>query len=54
MVAIVRKMKINGIEITAKHFVYDGCHKIYLINSEADREKYIEETWHPIKLLCKQ
>ena len=31
-------LKVNGIEITAKHFAFDGCHKIYLINSEADRE----------------
>lgn len=26
-------MKINGIEITAKKFAFDGCHKIYLIES---------------------
>ena len=26
-------MKINNIEISAKHFAYDGCHKIYLIET---------------------
>jgi hypothetical protein len=30
--------KVNGVEITAKQFAYDGCHKIYLINYEEDRE----------------
>lgn len=30
---------INGIEIKAKKFAYDGCHKIYLIdNMEAEKE----------------
>ena len=27
-------MKINGIEVTAKRFAYDGCHKIYLLENE--------------------
>lgn len=27
-------MKINNIKITAKSFAYDGCHKIYLLESE--------------------
>lgn len=31
-------LKVNGVEITAKQFAYEGCHKIYLINSEEDRE----------------
>ena len=30
-------MKINGKTITAKHFAYDGCHKIYLIDSDDDK-----------------
>lgn len=30
---------INGIEIKAEKFAYDGCHKIYLIdNAEAEKE----------------
>lgn len=33
--------KVNGIEITATEFGYDGCHKIYLIESEQDKEKLI-------------
>jgi hypothetical protein len=32
-------MTINGIEITATSFAYDGCHKIYLIESDADLQK---------------
>ena len=32
-------MKINGIEITAKEFAYDGCHKIYLIESQEQRDE---------------
>lgn len=31
--------KINGIEINAVVFAYDGCHKIYLLN---DNESIIE------------
>jgi hypothetical protein len=30
-------MKINGETTTAKEFAFDGCHKIYLIESEDDR-----------------
>ena len=29
-------MKINQQEITAQHFAYDGCHKIYLIENRND------------------
>lgn len=32
-------MKINNIEISAKHFAYDGCHKIYLIETEEQRRE---------------
>lgn len=32
-------MKINGIEIVATKFAYDGCHKIYLIETpQAEKE----------------
>lgn len=27
-------MKINGCEITAKQFAYEGCHKIYLLDDD--------------------
>ncbi|MBE6139316.1 MAG: hypothetical protein E7174_02265 [Firmicutes bacterium] len=31
-------MKINGIEINAKKFAYDRCHKIYLLEDLKDEE----------------
>ena len=31
-------MKINQNEITADHFAYEGCHKIYLIENQNDFE----------------
>lgn len=31
-------MKINGKEITAKAFAFDGCHKIYLVETVEDDE----------------
>lgn len=34
-------MRVNGHEITAEEFAFDECHKIYLINSTADREKLL-------------
>lgn len=30
-------MKINGNPIIASEFAYDGCHKIYLLESEEDK-----------------
>lgn len=32
-------MKINGFDITAKCFAYDGCHKIYLIEDDEDYQE---------------
>lgn len=32
-------MKINGQKITAEQFAYDGCHKIYLINTAKDKKE---------------
>ena len=32
-------MKINGIETKAKEFAYDGCHKIYLLEDEQDKQE---------------
>ena len=31
-------LKINGKPVTATEFAYDGCHKMYLINSPEDRQ----------------
>ena len=35
-------MKINSIEITQKIFAYDGCHKIYLLNSDDDKKEALD------------
>lgn len=42
------KLIINGEEVIGNTFVYDGCHKLYVIETEADRQQateigYIEE-----------
>lgn len=44
----VMARKVNGVEITAKEFVWDGCHKIYLINSDDDRKKAEEMGYSPL------
>ena len=46
-------MKVNGIEIKAKEFAYDRCHKIYLLENEVDKKEAIEIGYDilPIKLL---
>lgn len=46
-------MKINGKEIKAKQFAYDGCHKIYLIEDTDDLKeaKDIGYDIYNIKLL---
>ena len=35
-------VNINGTEIYADEFAYDGCHKIYLLESEEERQEAIE------------
>lgn len=35
-------LKINGKEVAATEFAYDGCHKIYLINGPEDRERMLD------------
>ena len=35
-------MKINGKEIKYKEFAYDGCHKIYLIDTPEEKAEAIE------------
>lgn len=32
-------MTINGQQTKATHFAYDDCHKIYILESENDREE---------------
>lgn len=48
-------MTINKKETTAKEFVYDGCHKIYLIEDEEDKRDALDCGYEirPIKELEK-
>ena len=41
-------MKINNQTTDSKLFAYDGCHKIYLIESEEEK-KEVEKTSYKIK-----
>lgn len=36
------KLMINGEEVIGNTFVYDGCHKLYVIETEADRQRATE------------
>lgn len=36
------KITINGKPISAKEFAFDGCHKIYLINTKEDKAQLVE------------
>lgn len=44
-------MRINGIKVNGKEFAFDGCHKIYIL--ETDQEKIeaigLGYSLHPIK-----
>ena len=35
-------LKINGKEVLGKEFAYDGCHKIYIIEDNNDKNKALE------------
>lgn len=35
-------MRINGQYITATEFAFDGCHKIYLMNTPEDKRLFTE------------
>jgi len=35
-------MKINSKEIIGNEFAYDGCHKMYVIEDEIDKQEAIE------------
>jgi len=51
-------LKINGVPVPAEglFFVFDGCHKIYLIDNEAGRRNLLRHGWsqsdfrHPSEL----
>lgn len=41
-------LKIDGVPIEAEGFMWDGCHKIYLIDGPESRRSMIEESgWDP-------
>ena len=42
-------VKVNGIEIIGDMFVYDGCHKIYIIEDENDLRE-CQEMWGQLKV----
>ena len=59
-------MRINGVEVVGNEFAYDGCHKIYICESENDKKEAVaigyeilpieilEETWNnscPLKFI---
>ena len=38
-------MKIGKHKIKAKEFFYDGCHKIYLIETPHDKKDFLSNGW---------
>ena len=38
-------MKIGKHKIKAKEFFYDGCHKIYLIETPRDKKDFLSNDW---------
>lgn len=40
-------MKINGLKVVGDYFAYDGCHKIYVLESEKEK-KEAQEVGHVI------
>ena len=46
-------MKINGKEVNHKMFAYDGCHKIYLLDNDEQKEEVLKNEYEvlPIELI---
>jgi|GEM_PF-861260 len=42
----MKKLQINDFITGAKEFAYDGCHKFYLIESEACKKGFYENGWN--------
>lgn len=42
---------LNDKPIEATHFHWDGCHKIYLVGSQADRDGMNDAGWEDSELL---
>lgn len=38
-------MKIGRYKIKAKEFFFDGCHKIYLIETPQDKKEFFDRDW---------
>lgn len=38
-------MKISNRKIKATHYFFDGCHKIYLIEDEQDKQNFLNIGW---------
>lgn len=38
-------MKIGRYKINAKEFFFDGCHKIYLIETPQDKKEFFNRDW---------
>jgi hypothetical protein len=38
-------MKISNHKIKATHYFYDGCHKIYLIEDDQDKQNFFNMGW---------
>lgn len=38
-------MKIGRYNIKAKEFFFDGCHKIYLIETPRDKKEFLSRDW---------
>lgn len=38
-------IKINGVEINAKNYFFDGCHKFYFIEGEKAKEHFFNNNW---------
>lgn len=43
-------MKINNLEVKPTLFAYDGCHKIYLLESENDKNEATEAGYEIMRI----
>lgn len=43
-------MKINNIEVKGDSFAYDGCHKIYILEDENDKNEALENDYNIFEL----
>ncbi len=43
-------MRINNLEVTSTLLAYDGCHKIYLLESENEKKEAIKDGYEVIAI----